>query len=138
MSDVVPKIPPATLPHPHTMKLGDFLQHTSLYRKLSLKKFLKTAFSRVGDKSIKLLKEKGLSSSLLKKTIHSIGEKDYKNIFSLLHDIDLPKPSSQSVLVVGEKALAESVHRLGNIDFFSVITRKPKYVIINQLWWKLL
>ena len=126
VSDVVPKIPPATLPHPHTMKLGDFLQHTSFYRKLSLKKFLKTAFSRVGDKSIKLLKEKGLSPVLLKKPIHNIGEKDCKNIFSILHDIDLPKPSSQSVLVVGEKALAESVHRLGDIDFFSVITRKPK------------
>ena len=126
VSDVVPKIPPATLPHPHTMKLGDFLQHTSLYRSLTLKKFLKSAFSRVGDKSLKLLKKKGLSPDLLKKPIHKIGEKEYKNLFSILHEIDLPKPSSQSVLAVGETGLAESIHRLGDIDFFSVTTRKPK------------
>jgi len=126
VSDKVPQIPPATLPHPHTMKLGDFLQHISLYRNLNLKKFLKTAFSRVSDKSLKLLSEKGVHSSLFKKTLHSIGEKDYKKLFSLLHELELPKPSSGSVLIVGEEALAESVHRLGDIDFFSVITRKPK------------
>jgi len=80
----------------------------------------------MGDKSIKLLKEKGLSPALLKKTIHSIGEKEYKNVFSILHQIELAKPSSGSVLAVGESALAESIHRLGDIDFFSVVTRKPK------------
>ncbi|MBC6415813.1 MAG: DNA topoisomerase VI subunit B [Bdellovibrionales bacterium] len=126
VSNKVPKIPPSSLPHPHTMKLGDFLQHASFYASLSLKKFLKTAFSRITDKSISLMKEKGLTEGLLKKTVRSIGEKDYKHIFSLLYEIDFPKPSSQSVLAVGEEALAESINRLGDIDFFSVITRKPK------------
>ena len=126
VSDFVPKAPPASLPHPHTMKLGEFLQHVSLYGRITLKKFLKTAFSRVSDGSVKEMVKAGLSPALLKKTLNSIGEKDHKTIFSILHNMALPKPSSKSVLSVGEEGLAESIHRLGDIDFFSVITRKPK------------
>ena len=43
-----------------------------------------------------------------------------------MHKVPLPNPSTKSVLVVGEEGLAESIHRLGDIDFFSVITRKPR------------
>ena len=126
VSDIVPAIPPASLPHPHTMKLGEFLQHASLYGPISLKKFLKTAFSRINDKSLKEMLKAGLRADLLKKPLNSIGEKDYKTIFSILHNTVLSKPSSKSVLSVGEEALAESIHRMGDIDFFSVVTRKPK------------
>ena len=126
VSAFVPKIPPASLPHPHTMKLGEFLQHAGLYGRITLKKFLQTAFSRISSSSIKEMLKEGLSAGLLKKTLSAIGEKEYKKIFSILHKIPLPKPSSKSVLSVGEEGLAESIHRLGDIDFFSVITRKPK------------
>lgn len=34
-------------------------------------------------------------------------------------------PSTQSVLSVGEESLALSIQRLGSIDFFAVVTRKP-------------
>ena len=126
VSSIIPVIPPASLPHPHTMKLGEFLQHASLYGRISLKKFLKTAFSRINDKSLKEMQKEGLALPLLKKSLNSIEEANYKKIFSILHKVELPKPSSKSVLAVGEEGLAESVHRLGDIDFFSVITRKPK------------
>ena len=126
VSHFVPKAPPASLPHPHTMKLGEFLQHASLYGRITLKKFLKTAFSRMSDSSIKGMLKQGLRGNLLQKPLSAIGEKDYKTIFSILHNLPLPKPSSKSVLSVGEEGLAESIHRLGDIDFFSVITRKPK------------
>lgn len=126
VSDVVPKIPPAVLPHPHTMKLGEFLHHIGLYGRISLRKFLKTAFSRITENSLKQLVQEGLNSSLLNKALTGIGEKEYKKIFSILHKIPLSNPSTKSVLAVGEEGLAESIHRLGDIDFFSVITRKPR------------
>ena len=44
VSQEVPHIPEATLPHPHTMKLGEFLTHAHLYGHLSLKNFLKNGF----------------------------------------------------------------------------------------------
>ncbi|MBY0452535.1 MAG: DNA topoisomerase VI subunit B, partial [Bdellovibrionaceae bacterium] len=34
-------------------------------------------------------------------------------------------PSTKSVLTVGEEALSKSIIRLGQVDFFSVVTRKP-------------
>ena len=126
LSSKVPKVPPPTLPHPHTMQLGEFLQHAGLYGKISLKKFLKTGFSRVSDKSLKEMRDKGLSIDLLNQPLTGIGEGEYKKIFSIIQQSQLTRPSTQSVLAVGEEGLAESVHRLGEIDFFSVIARKPK------------
>ena len=37
----------------------------------------------------------------------------------------LMAPSTKSVLSIGEEALAKSIKRLGAVDFFSVVTRKP-------------
>ena len=50
-SNAVPEIPEATLPHPHTFKLGEFITHSTLYGKIGLDKFLKTGFSRVSEES---------------------------------------------------------------------------------------
>lgn len=126
VSSVVPQVPPSTLPHPHTMKLGEFFQHAGFYGRISLKKFLRTAFSKITDQGINQMIQKGLDPKLFQTTLTRIGEKDYKKIFSILHDIKLSNPSAKSVLVIGEEALAESIHRLGEIDFFSVVTRKPR------------
>lgn len=121
-----PSIPPATLPHPHTMKLGEFLQHAGLYGKIKLKPFLKTAFSRLTDKSIALMIKEGLNKALFEKTLKTINEEEYKKIFRTLHKIPLTNPTTRSVLIVGEEGLSKSIHRLGEVDFFSVITRTPR------------
>ena len=126
VSSLVPQIPPAALPHPHTMKLGEFLQHVGLYGRITLKKFFKTAFSRITDNSLKQMIQEGLNSRLLAKPLTKIGVQEYKKIFSIFHKIPLSNPSTKSVLAVGEEGLAESIHRMGEIDFFSVITRKPR------------
>ncbi len=126
VSDRVPIIPPATLPHPHTMKLGEFLRHASLYGKMTLKKFLQTGFSGMTNTSFAEMKKLGLKSSLFDKFLISIDQKNYKEIFKVLQQVPLSNPSTRSVLIVGEEGLTESIHRLGDIDFFSVITRKPK------------
>ncbi len=121
-----PVIPPAVLPHPHTMKLGEFLQHAGLYGRMSLKNFLKTGFSRVTDKTIQEMGKRGLSASLFEKPLTSIKERDQKQIFAVLHEISLPSPSTKSVLSVGEEGLSQSIQRMGDVDFFSALTRKPR------------
>ena len=126
VSNACPDVPPATLPHPHTMKLGEFISHAHLYGSISLKKFLKTGFSKISDKVIKNFISSGMSKSFLDKKISSLGDKDYKNIFKSIGETDMPSPSTQSVLTIGEDGLSNSITRLGNIDFFSVITRRPK------------
>ena len=126
VSDKVPRIPPATLPHPHTMKLGEFLHHASLYGRMNFRKFLKQGFSKITDSLISEMRKEGLSATLFNKSMTSISEKEYKHIFQVLQKIPITHPTTQSVLIVGEEALASSVHRLGEVDFFSVVTRKPK------------
>ena len=72
------------------------------------------------------MKEGGLDPLLLKKPLTDIDETEYKKVFSILHQTPLSNPSTKSVMAVGEGALSESVCRLGDVDFFSVVTRKPR------------
>jgi DNA topoisomerase VI subunit B len=126
VSTAVPDIPPATLPHPHTMKLGEFMTHAGLFGKISLENFLKKGFSRISDATLKELTTKGVPKGLLAKTLTQISEADYKKVYQALHEVELMAPSTRSVLTVGEEGLSKSIQRLGEIDFFSVVTRKPR------------
>ena len=126
LSDEVPSIPLPVPPHPHTMKLGEFITHASLYGRVTLSKFLKTAFSRVTDHIIKQFVKAGLKKSHLNKHLNQLHEEDHKTIFRAIQNTELMAPSTKSVLTVGEDALSKSIQRLGNIDFFSVVTRKPR------------
>lgn len=121
----VPEIPEATLPHPHTFKLGEFITHSTLFGKITLDKFLKTGFSRISDQSLKDFTSKGLPKNLLHQPITSLKEDDFKKVFTAVQDTELMAPSTKSVMTVGEDALSKSIQRLGEVDFFSVVTRKP-------------
>lgn len=125
VSEVIPEIPDATLPHPHTFKLGEFITHATLYGKVNLDKFLKTGFSRVSDQSLKDFVAKGLPKGLLNKSLSALSEGDFKKIFQVVQDTELMSPSTKSVLNIGEDALSKSIQRLGEVDFFSVVARKP-------------
>lgn len=125
VSTVIPEIPSPTLPHPHTMKLGEFISHAHLYGKISLEKFLKTGFSRVADQTLKDIINHGLPKSLLDKSIASFKENEFKSIFAAIQKTEMMAPSTKSVLTVGEESLSKSIMRLGHVDFFSVMTRKP-------------
>ncbi|MBX3022156.1 MAG: DNA topoisomerase VI subunit B [Bdellovibrionales bacterium] len=126
VATTVPDIPPATLPHPHTMKLGEFMTHAGLYGKIALENFLKKGFSRVNDATVKDMVKKGLAKGLMAKNLTAISEEEYKKIYQALHDTELIAPSTRSVLTVGEEGLSKSIQRLGEVDFFSVVTRKPR------------
>lgn len=126
VSDEVPEIPVATAPHPHTMKLGEFITHAGLYGKIEFGKFLRQGFSRVQDASLKDFVKNGMPKSLLSTATNKLTEEQFKSAFQTIQKTDLLAPSTKSVLTVGEESLAKSILRLGDIDFFSVVTRKPK------------
>ena len=125
VSNDVPEIPGATLPHPHTFKLGEFITHSHLYGKVSLAKFLTTGFSRVNDQALKDFVKNGLPKGLLDKSVTSLSEAHFKTVYAAVQKAELMAPSTKSVLTIGEEALSKSIQRLGEIDFFSVVARKP-------------
>lgn len=125
VTTIVPEVPEATLPHPHTFKLGEFITHSTLFGKINLDKFLKTGFSRISDQSLKDFVGKGLPKSLLSQPVSSLKEDAFKKVFQAVQDTELMAPSTKSVMTVGEDALSKSIQRLGEVDFFSVVTRKP-------------
>jgi DNA topoisomerase-6 subunit B len=125
VTSAVPEIPSPTLPHPHTFKLGELITHATLFGKTSLEKFLKTGFSRVTDQSIKDFVGKGLPKNLLDKSLTALKDEDFKKVFQAVQEVQLMAPSTKSVMTIGEESLSKSIQRLGEIDFFSVVTRKP-------------
>lgn len=125
VSNENPVVPEATLPHPHTFKLGEFITHSTLYGKITLGKFLKTGFSRVSDQSLADFVKKGMPKALIEKPLSSLNEEDFKKVFTAVQASELMAPSTKSVLTVGEDSLSKSINRLGQVDFFSVVTRKP-------------
>ena len=126
VSQEVPVIPPSALPHPHTMKLGEFISHALLHPQSSMVSFLKKGFSKVTSNTIGDFKKNGLKQALLNKTIRQFSESEYKKVFEIIQKTKMASPSTKSVLVVGEESLSQSIQRMGEVDFFSVITRKPK------------
>lgn len=126
VSEIVPKVPDATEPHPHTMKLGEFIAHSHLFGKQKVKTWLKRGFSRVSDSVIEeLIKAKKLKKQILDKNVDTLSESEFREMYVGLQNAELRAPTTQSVMSVGEEALANSVKRLGEIDFFSVLTRRP-------------
>ena len=122
----VPHVPEPVEPHPHTMKLGEFLAHARLFGRTKLQTWLKTGFSRMSDNVIKdLWKAQGLPMALLDKGVESVSDEQLKAIYAAVHATTLMAPSTQSVISIGEDAMSLSVERLGEIDFFAVATRKP-------------
>jgi DNA topoisomerase-6 subunit B len=125
VSQVIPEIPEATPPHPHTMKLGEFIAHSHLFGKVSVADWLKKGFSRVHEGTLKDLVTAGLKKKILATSVDKTDEKDFKDVYAALQKVQLMAPSTKSVLTIGEEALSKSILRLGDIDFFSVVTRKP-------------
>ena len=126
VAEQIPEIPAPTLPHPHTMKLGEFMTHSSLFGKIEFGKFLKTGFSRIQDATLKELVKNGMPKNLIDMPTSKLSEEQFKLAFQVIQKTELQQPSTKSVLTVGEEALAKSVLRLGDIDFFSVVARKPR------------
>lgn len=125
VSDVCPTIPEATDPHPHTMKFGEFVAHSHLSGKTSLGKWLRTSFSRISDAVIAELKVQGIPKSWFEASLPSLKENQLKEVYAKLQTVKLMAPPTKSVMSIGEADLAKSIQRLGEIDFFSVVSRKP-------------
>lgn len=125
VSTVLPEIPEATEPHLHTMKLGEFIAHSHLFGRTKVSAWLKKGFSRVNEGTIKELVGTGLKASFFEKNVDSLNEVEFKDLYTKIQNIPLMAPSTKSVLMIGEDALAKSIQRLGVVDFFSVVSRKP-------------
>ncbi len=126
VSDKIPNIPDATSPHPHTMKLGEFLGHAKLFGNISVKEWLLKAFSRVSEQVMQdLVANQAVPKKLFERPVNDLKEDEFKHLFTSIQEAPLMAPSTTSVLAIGEAGLAKSILRLGDIDYFSVVTRRP-------------
>lgn len=126
VSTDVPVVPPATNPHPHTLKLGEFITHAHLFPTYTLGKLLCTAFSRVTETTLKSFASNGLPKKIQNEKVQRLSQEQFKTAYTAIQNTELQAPSTRSVLTIGEESLAKSIHRMGEVDFFAVVTRKPR------------
>lgn len=124
VSNEVIVAPESVNPHPHTMKLGEFISHGHLYHGVKTKVWLKDSFSRIADSNLSQLDKAGYKA-VLNKTIDQLNEAEYKGLFKAIQDLTLQPPSTRSLMNIGEDSLSKSIQRIGDVDFFAVVTRKP-------------
>jgi DNA topoisomerase-6 subunit B len=105
--------------------LGEFIAHSHLFGRVSIGAWLKKGFSRVSEGVLSEMKKGGVTQSLLDMSVDRASEEQFKKIFAALQKAKLMAPSTTSVLSIGESALAKSIQRVGQVDFFSVVSRKP-------------
>ena len=122
----VPEIPDPADPHPHTMKYGEFSSHAKLFGRIKVRAWLKRGFSRLGDAVLDdLAKTKAIPKAALDKNADTLPDDEMKALYTGIQNAKLMAPATNSVLSIGEEGLAKSMHRLGNVNFFSVVSRKP-------------
>jgi DNA topoisomerase-6 subunit B len=108
------------------MKLGEFITHARLFGQTTTKEWLRKGFSRISDKiAATIIANAKLPKSTLTTAVSKISEENFRKFFEGLQATDLPPPPTTSVMSVGEESLAMSIQRLGEIDYFSVVSRNP-------------
>ena len=105
VTSAMPEIPAPTLPHPHTMKLGEFISHARLVGNRKTKDWLVNCFSRVDEKSAQSMIKK-TKLPLLSRLASKLSTEEYQSLFQIIQNTELPPPSTKSVLSVGEDALS--------------------------------
>lgn len=125
VSQELPEVPEAVEPHPHTMKLGEFIAHSHLFGRVKVEGWLKKGFSRIHEGVLNDLVKSGLKRALLDKQVDALSEAEFKELFVAIQNEKLMAPSTKSVLSIGEESMAKSIKRLGAVDFFAVVSRKP-------------
>lgn len=125
VTDDMPVVPDAVEPHPHTLKLGEFITYSHILGKMKTSDWLKKGFSRITDGIMPSLIKSGLNKAILNKGIDELNQEEIKSLFESIQKIELPSPSTKSVMSIGEQSLSKSIQRLGDVDFFAVISRKP-------------
>jgi DNA topoisomerase-6 subunit B len=112
VTEQVPDIPEATEPHPHTMKLGEFISHSHLFGRVTVASWLKKGFSRVHEGVLNDLVKAGIKRSFLDRSVDAVKEGEFKDLFSTIQNMQLMAPSTKSVLSIGEEALGKSIRHL--------------------------
>ena len=108
------------------MQLGEFITHAQRFGKTKVSDWLRKGFSRVGPKTIEEIRKEGkLSKALFNSNLNSLKQSDLTALFEAVQKTTLKAPPTSTVMAVGEQNLAVSIQRIGELDYFSVISRKP-------------
>ena len=108
------------------MQLGEFITHAQRFGKTKVGDWLKKGFSRVGPKTLDEIKKIGdISKQVMNSPLSALKQKELTKIFEAIQKTELRAPATSTVMAIGEQNLAVSIQRIGELDYFSVVSRKP-------------
>ncbi|MCS7118896.1 MAG: DNA topoisomerase VI subunit B [Archaeoglobaceae archaeon] len=123
-SNEIPKIARAIKPHPHGIELGKLMAMLKTTNALTIRKFLKDEFVRVGDKiADEIIKNAGFSG---KEDPKSFGRLEAQRLLEAFKKVELLPPPTDCLSPIGEELLMRSILQEYSPEFVFAVTRKPK------------
>src|SRR4029077_12395505 len=104
---------------------GEFIAHSHLFGRVKTTAWLKKGFSRMTEPVISEIGKAPGCKPLMERSVDALSEADFKALYAAIQAAKFMAPSTRSVLAIGEEAMSKSILRLGRVDFFAVMSRKP-------------
>ncbi len=122
-TEVHPKMPAEIKPHPYGVELGMLIKMLTWTASKTVKHFLQTEFSRVGNKPADEILEKSFIPAKTKpgKITREMAEK----IIEAIRTTKIMAPPSDCISPIGSELLEKGLKKEINAEFYTSITRPP-------------
>ncbi len=105
---------------------GGVYRAPRLHGRVQVDSWLRKSFSRISENVInEISSEAKIPKPFFAKALSAISAKEFETLFSAIQNKTLMAPPTSSVMAIGEDLLSKSIKRIGEIDFFATISRKP-------------
>lgn len=123
-SNEIPKPAKAIKPHPHGIELGKLMNMLKFTTSVTLRRFLKEEFARVGDKiADEILSKAGLLGN---EDPRKLGRDEALRLLEAFKKVELLPPPVDCLSPIGEELLMRSLISEYSPEFVYAVTRKPK------------
>ena len=122
-SKEIPEPPEEVKPHPKGVTVDDLLTFSKSTDARKISSFLKTAFDRMGDKSIEEIEKK--VSFDLNKDPSKLTWSESEEIIKQFKAMNFIAPKTDALRPIGEARIEKSLKSIVQPEFLNVITRKP-------------
>lgn len=119
-----PILPVEIKPHPYGVELGMLMKMAAATSETTLKGFLKSDFSKVGDKSCEEILEK---ARLLSKDKPKLLNRDKaEKLLDAIRETNLQMPPTDCIVPIGEDLLDKGLKKEVNAEFYTTVSRRPE------------
>ncbi|HOK39996.1 MAG TPA: DNA topoisomerase VI subunit B [bacterium] len=123
LTNELPKQTKEIKPHPYGVEFGKFINMLKMSKANSLKKFLKSEFSRISDKvATEIIIKSGIKEN---KNYKNFSLEEIEKVYKAMQEVKILAPSAECIAPIGEEILIKGLKNVIEPEFITSITRPP-------------